>query len=65
MNAEEFEAVIEGATIAGVVSLLLVTLVIAVGLPALRLIVPALAMLILGFMLTAGFAALAVGELNM
>ena len=65
VNAEEFEAVIEGASIAGLVSLLLVTLVIAIGLPALRLIVPALAMLVLGFMLTAGFAALAVGQLNM
>ncbi len=65
VNAEEFEAVIEGATLAGLVSLVLVTLVIAIGMPALRLIVPALAMLVLGFLINAGFATLTVGELNM
>jgi hopanoid biosynthesis associated RND transporter like protein HpnN len=65
VNAEEFDAVIAGASIAGTVSFVLVTLVIAIGLPAMRLIIPALAMLVLGFMLNAGFATLAVGELNM
>ncbi len=65
VNAEEFDAVIAGASLAGVLSFVLVTLVIAIGLPAIRLIVPALAMLVLGFMLNAGFATLAVGELNM
>ena len=65
VNAEEFEAVVRGATIAGFASLCLVVAVIGLGMPALRLIIPALVMLILGFMITAGFATAAVGHLNM
>jgi hopanoid biosynthesis associated RND transporter like protein HpnN len=65
VNAEEFEAVIRGATMAGIASFCLVVLVIGFGMPALRLIVPALAMIILGFMITAGFATASVGYLNM
>ena len=65
VNAEEFEAVIRGASLAGMASFVLVVLVIGFGMPALRLIVPALAMLVLGFMMTAGFATAAVGHLNM
>ncbi|NNE21080.1 MAG: MMPL family transporter [Rhizobiales bacterium] len=65
VNAEEFEAVIRGASVAGLASFCLVVTVIGFGLPALRLIVPALAMLVLGFMVTAGFATATVGHLNM
>ena len=65
VNAEEFEAVIRGASVAGLASFCLVVAVIGFGLPALRLIVPALAMLVLGFMVTAGFATATVGHLNM
>ena len=65
LNAEEFDAVTEGAAIAGGLSLALVTLTVVVGLPSLVLVVPALALILLGFLINAGFAALAVGTLNM
>lgn len=65
VNAEEFEAVLKGASLAGLASLCLVVVVIGVGLPALRLVIPAFVMLVLGFMMTAGFATAAIGYLNM
>ncbi len=65
MNAEEFETVTEGAALAGLASFIIVTLVMAIGLPARRLVSAALALVIAGFALNAGFATLAVGELNM
>jgi hopanoid biosynthesis associated RND transporter like protein HpnN len=65
LNAEEFDAVTEGAAIAGGLSLALVTLTVVIGLPSLVLAVPALALIVLGFLINAGFAALAVGTLNM
>ena len=65
VNAEEFETVIRGATLAGIASFCLVVVVIGFGMPALRLIIPAVVMLLLGFMITAGFATAAVGHLNM
>lgn len=65
LNAEEFDAVTEGAAIAGGLSLALVTLTVVIGLPSLVLVVPALALILLGFLINAGFAALAVGTLNM
>lgn len=65
INAEELQTVTEGAAWAGVVSFVLVTLVIVLGFPALRFVVPALVMLVLGILMTAGFAAVTVGYLNL
>ena len=65
LNAEEFDAVTEGAAIAGGLSFALVTLTVVIGLPSLVLVVPALALILLGFLINAGFAALSVGTLNM
>ena len=65
LNAEEFDAVTEGAAIAGALSLALVTLTVVIGFPSLVLVVPALALILLGFLINAGFAALVVGTLNM
>ncbi len=65
LNAEEFEAVSKGAAIAGIISFTLVTLTVFFGLPAMVLIVPALSLIVLGFLINAGFATLSVGYLNM
>ncbi len=65
LNGEEFQSVTQGAALAGMVSFVLVTIVIWLGMPVTRLIVPALSLLILGFMTNIGFATLAVGSLNM
>jgi len=65
LNAEEFEAVTKGATIAGIISFTLVTVTVFFGLPAMVLIIPALSLIILGFLINAGFATLSVGYLNM
>ena len=65
LNAEEFETITRGAAIAGAVSFTLVTLTVLIGLPSLVLVVPALALILLGFVMTAGFATLSIGYLNM
>ena len=65
LNGEEFQSVTQGAALAGIVSFLLVTIVIWLGMPDSRLIVPALSLLVFGFMTNIGFATLAVGSLNM
>ncbi len=65
MNAEEFETVTGGAALAGLASLIIVTLVMVFGLPARRLVLPALALILAGFAVNAGFATVAVGSLNM
>lgn len=65
LNGEEFQSVTQGAAIAGIVSFVLVTLIIWLGLPVTRLIIPALGLLLLGFVVNIGFATLAVGSLNM
>jgi hopanoid biosynthesis associated RND transporter like protein HpnN len=65
LNGEEFESVTSGAALAGIVSFVLVTLVIWIGMPVTRLIIPALSLLVFGFMTNVGFATLAVGSLNM
>ena len=65
LNGEEFQSVTQGAALAGIVSFLLVTIVIWLGMPDSRLIVPALSLLLFGFMTNIGFATLAVGSLNM
>ncbi|NNF79143.1 MAG: MMPL family transporter, partial [Rhizobiales bacterium] len=65
LNAEEFETVTQGALLAGVTSFGLVTATVLIGLPALWLVVPALALIVLGLLITAGFAAVSIGYLNM
>ncbi len=65
LNGEEFQSVTQGAALAGIVSFFLVTIVIWIGMPVTRLIVPALSLLVLGFMVNVGFATIAVGSLNM
>ena len=65
INAEELQTVTEGAAWAGIVSFVLVTLVIFFGFPAARFVLPAVVMLVLGILMTAGFAAVTVGYLNL
>ncbi|VAV91665.1 Hopanoid-associated RND transporter, HpnN, partial [hydrothermal vent metagenome] len=65
LNGEEFQSVTQGAALAGIVSFFLVTIVIWLGMPVARLIIPALSLLVLGFMVNIGFATVAVGSLNM
>jgi len=65
LNGEEFQSVTQGAALAGIVSFFLVTIVIWLGMPVARLIIPALSLLVLGFMVNIGFATIAVGSLNM
>ena len=65
LNAEELETVTRGAAIAGAVSFVLVSLIVWIGLPVTRLVVPVLSLLVAGFLLNAGFATLVIGSLNM
>ncbi len=65
MNAEEFDTLTTGAGLAAAASFVFVSLVIFLGLPARRLLLPALALVVIGMALNAGFATLAVGSLNM
>jgi uncharacterized protein len=65
LNHEELQSVRAGATLAAVLSTAAVTLLLVWGLRSLRLIVATLITLALGLVLTAGFAALAVGRLNL
>ena len=65
LNAEEFDAVTRGMAIAGPISFALVVLTVIIGFPSLVLVLPAVALVVLGFLINAGFAAVAVGSLNM
>ena len=65
LNAEEFDAVTKGAALAGALSFTLVTLTVLIGFPSIVLVLPAVALILLGFLINAGFAALSVGTLNM
>jgi uncharacterized protein len=65
MNAEELHTVTQGAAAAGLASLVLVSLVILLGFPAARFVLPALVMLVLGIAMTAGLATVTVGYLNL
>ncbi len=65
MNAEEFSTITRGAIIAGVLSFLIVSGVVLLGLPSRRLLIAVIALIIIGFALNAGFATLSVGSLNM
>jgi hopanoid biosynthesis associated RND transporter like protein HpnN len=65
LEHEELESVTEGATIAGVFSLLLVCSSLWIGLRSFRLLLSTFITLILGLILTAGFATISVGHLNL
>ncbi len=64
LEHEELESVSNSATFAGIASLVLVFLVQWVGFHSLRLLVITYIVLIMGLILTAGFAAITVGHLN-
>ena len=65
LAAEELQSVKEGLGVAGVLSLTLVVGLLAIGLKGFRLVAAVLAALAMGLAWTAGFAALAVGDLNL
>ena len=62
---EELESVVEGIGLAGVISLILVVGLLFWGLKSVWLLVSTVVTLLCGLILTAGFATLAVGTLNL
>ena len=65
ISTEELESVTSGAANAGLISLVLVTILLAWGIRSLRLVLAILAALIAGLIWTAGFTTLAIGHLNL
>ena len=65
ISTEELESVTSGAINAGLVSLVLVTVLLAWGIRSLRLVLGILAALVAGLVWTAGFTTLAIGHLNL
>jgi hopanoid biosynthesis associated RND transporter like protein HpnN len=65
MEFEELQSVTRGAKMAGLLSLVMVSIVLFAGLRSFKLVSAALITLIFGLIWTAGFAALTVGHLNM
>ncbi len=65
MEFEELQSVTRGAKLAGLLSLVMVGIVLFAGLRSFKLVAAALVTLLFGLVWTAGFAALAVGHLNM
>lgn len=64
LEHEELESVSQGATFSGLVSLVLVCIVQWIGLRSTRLLLTTYIVLVMGLILTAGFAAITVGHLN-
>ena len=65
LNDEEFATVAEGTSIAGLVAITLVALLLFLALGSGRAVAAAVLTLIIGLLLTLGWAALSVGELNL
>jgi len=65
LEHEELESVTRGAEIAGIVSLILVCTSLLLGLRSFKLLLATFITLIIGLILTAGFAAFAIGHLNL
>ena len=65
LAAEELRSVEEGLGLAGALSLTLVIGLLAIGLRGVRIVAAVLVALVIGLVWTAGFAALAVGDLNL
>lgn len=64
LEHEELESVTKGATLSGVLSLILVFVVQWIGLRSVRLLITTYIVLVMGLIFTAGFAAITVGHLN-
>ncbi|MDX8412176.1 MAG: MMPL family transporter, partial [Mariprofundaceae bacterium] len=65
LGYEELISVSRGAGMAAIAAMVLVGIVLLIGLGSLRLVAATLITLILGLILTAGFAAIAIGHLNL
>lgn len=65
LSHEELETVSRGAGVAAIASLALVAVVLFVGLRSVRFVMATLVALVVGLTLTAGFAAVAIGRLNL
>lgn len=65
LREEEFKSVRDGMGLAGVISLVLVSALVFLGLRSLRLMLSTLATLLMGLVWTAAFAALSIGHLNL
>ncbi len=63
--SEELKSVTDGAQLAGILSLIFVTLLLGFGLRSIRLVVAVVVTLMLGLLWTAAFAAISVGTLNL
>lgn len=64
LEHEELESVSQGATLSGIISFVLVCIVQLIGVRSVRLLVITYIVLTMGLILTAGFAAITVGHLN-
>ncbi|MGZ5575486.1 MAG: MMPL family transporter [Methylobacter sp.] len=64
LEHEELESVTKGATFSGLLSLVLVFAIQWVGLRSVKLLITTYIVLVMGLILTAGFAAITVGHLN-
>ncbi|NPA94496.1 MAG: MMPL family transporter [Thermodesulfobacteria bacterium] len=65
MQYDELRSVTQGAKLAGILSLIMVSIVLLTGLGSFRLMFATLFPLVLGLLFTAAFAAWAIGHLNM
>ncbi len=65
LEDEELQSAMYGAQRAGLISLVLVSVLLTIGLRSIRLVVATLLTLIVGLVWTAGFATIAVGHLNL
>ncbi|MCK4493945.1 MAG: MMPL family transporter [Methylococcales bacterium] len=65
LEHEELESVSKGSALAGVVSLILVCGALWLGLRSIKLLLATILSLIIGLIFTAGFAAIAIGHLNL
>lgn len=65
LDTEELQSVFSGAAVASTLSLVLVTVLVVIGLHSVRMVVAVLVTLLVGLLWTAGFAAAAVGSLNL
>lgn len=65
ISHEELESVRDGAGLAGIISLILVSALIVLGLRSLRLVAATLITLVMGLVWTAAFATFAIGSLNL
>lgn len=65
LEEEELKSVAKGASVAGILALLVVGTLLVLGLKSVRLVAATLATLVMGLIWTAAFAALAIGHLNL